>query len=236
MVQEVLSILFPNACCICGEILHRTENGICKDCKGAFVLVQAPTCKHCGKPVKEVWQEFCFDCSTHRGEYLKRGFALWEYNSVAKKAMMNYKYAGYQEIAGYFAGEIIKNLGVELRKLEIQAIVPVPLYDGKLRYRGFNQAELIAREIAKRLEVPCYTEWLVRVKNTKPQNALDDKERFENLKDAFVFKEERLFCQKILLIDDIYTTGTTINECAKQLRMWGALEVYSLCVFIGKDF
>ena len=125
-----------------------------------------------------------------------------------------------------------------LQALQIDVIIPVPIYKQRRRERGFNQAELLAKELGKQLGLPVCTDYLLRIKKTKPQKELNAKERKKNLQQAFSCnkkrKKEAITWKRILLVDDIYTTGSTLDACATVLSLSGAKKVYGICVCIGK--
>jgi ComF family protein len=114
--------------------------------------------------------------------------------------------------------------------------VPIPVSNARRRQRGYNQAALVAREVGRRMGLPVYEHLLRRVRDTKVQKGLSGEERKNNLKKAFKMRENKVQLDHILLIDDIYTTGSTMNEAAKELRRAGASEVYCLSISIGSGY
>ncbi len=123
-----------------------------------------------------------------------------------------------------------------IKERGIQAVVPIPLSGKRRRQRGFNQAELVARKVAKRMNLPVYGRLLIRTRDTKAQKGLNDQERKNNLKRAFKTRKNKVQLNHILLIDDIYTTGSTMNEAAKELKRAGAEQVYCLSISIGRGY
>ena len=115
----------------------------------------------------------------------------------------------------FMAGRQHGQCGALIRKWDIDLVLPVPMYAAKQRKRGYNQAELIARELSKNLNLICASEILVRIRKTTPMKELNDEERRKNVERAFLVKENVVKYKKILLVDDIYTTGSTVNECCK---------------------
>ena len=112
-------------------------------------------------------------------------------------------------------------------------MIPVPMYRKKQRLRGYNQAELLAREIADQRNLPLICDLVLRVKNTKPQKELEGKDREENLKKAFIITKNDVKLRKILIVDDIYTTGSTVDAIAEVLKKSGVEEIYFLSLCIG---
>ena len=125
-----------------------------------------------------------------------------------------------------FLGSFIRNIGAE-------GIVPIPLHKSRRRIRGYNQAELLAGALGKRVGIPVYPRMLIRVRNTKPQKTLNPEERQNNLKRAFNMGQNDVKLKVIIIIDDIYTTGTTIDEAARVLKEAGAEKVYFITLACG---
>lgn len=149
--------------------------------------------------------------------------------------MEAFKYHNRREYAQFYGEIIVERHGRELTELKLDGIVPVPIHRHKKRKRGYNQAELIARELGIRIHVPCYPDCLIRTADTTPQKELNDVQRLENLKNAFLFRENHVELKKVLLVDDIYTTGATIEACTLALLAGGVAEVYYTSVCIGSN-
>ena len=118
-------------------------------------------------------------------------------------------------------------------------LIPVPLHRHRRWFRGYNQAEILAEEIGKRLHLPVETDVLCRSLDTSPQKQLDDKARYRNMSSAFYVPESagyKLNGKRVVLIDDIYTTGSTLEACAGELKKAGVSEIYSACLCIGRDY
>lgn len=236
----MLNILFPSKCSICERILGRKERYICSDCYPSLPIVEEPRCVRCGKPIALLSQSRCQDCERKERSSLKKGTALWVYDSRIKKAMANFKYQGCEEDAMFYAQELYRFRGEEIKRWQINAIIPVPLHRKKQWFRGYNQAQHLAIELAKFLNVPVLSDVLTRTCYTKPQKALAKRQRASNVADIFALNKKSQqslhLYQRVLLIDDIYTTGATVEDCAKVLRKAGMQEVYFCCLCIGKDY
>lgn len=231
-----LDLFFPPRCPVCDEVLKKGEK-ICRKCKNELKWVGEPRCFQCGKPLLEEEQEYCSDCIKHRFHYT-RGYALWVYEGAARRSVAAFKYKGRQEYASFYGEEFMRVYGRELKRLSFDTVVPVPVHREKKRQRGYNQAELFAKELAGYLKVPMEAEALVRVRFTRPQKGLSHKERQKNLEKAFQVapryrRKEKL--GRVLLVDDIYTTGSTAEACTQMLLQAGAKEVYFAALCIGKD-
>lgn len=240
MLELLLDIIFPRRCPICSEIAKPRGELICKECRPKLYPISEPKCLKCGKPIEDNEKEFCFDCERKRHHYSK-GFGLWIYKGDIKKSVADFKNHNKREYATFYAEELILKYGDEIRKIKPDALVPVPIHRHKKTKRGYNQADVLARELGKNLEIPVLSDLLIRDKYTIPQKNLNDKERLKNLEKAFSlsWKVRRKFpkdLKKIVLVDDIYTTGSTIEACTNVLLQNEIKEVYFICVCMGKGY
>lgn len=232
----LLDLFFPPRCPVCDGILKKGEK-VCRNCKKELNYIHEPRCYRCGKPVFSEEQEYCSDCAGRAVHYI-RGYSLWLYEGAAKKSVTAFKYKGRQEYVAFYAEELLRVYGKWMESLCLDALIPVPVYKERKRLRGYNQAELLAKELGRRLNLPVESRVLVRNRPTKPQNGLSQRERQKNLEKAFdcypeYSKRGRL--KKVLLVDDIYTTGSTMEACAKSLSKAGVKEIYFVTLCTGKD-
>lgn len=146
------------------------------------------------------------------------------------------KYGNRREYGLAYAQELVRQYGGWIRRNNIQAIIPIPLHKKRRRQRGYNQADIIAKEIGRLMDLPVYAKMLLRCVQTRPQKELNDKERKNNLKKAFKIAENEVQLDHILLVDDIYTTGSTVDGAAHALREAGASSIYVVCVSIGRGY
>lgn len=123
-----------------------------------------------------------------------------------------------------------------MREKRIEAIVPVPMYSKKERYRGYNQAALLGRALSEKMDIPCIPRLMIRVKDTRPQKELNGRERENNVKNAFQSSDNVVKYKRILIVDDIYTTGSTVEAVAERLKEAGVEQVYVLTACIGRGF
>ncbi len=237
--KHLIRLLFPPRCPFCDGILLSSiflpPKLVCDDCRGKLEYVGEPACKKCGKPLEDERREYCFDCARHAFDFAQ-GKALWVYRGAVKESIYRFKYHSRQEYAQFYGRELVCVYGQWIKKRKIDALIPIPLSKRRLRRRGFNQAECIAREVGRQLGIPVYTNILFRVRDTKAQKELNDEERKNNLKKAFKTTSNKVQLEHILLIDDIYTTGSTMNEAAGELKRSGAGEIYCLSVSIGRGY
>ncbi len=233
--RRILNVLYPPKCLICEVILAPDEYGCCHSCAGKLPFIEPPYCLKCGKPVYSAETEYCMDCQKQSHVFTK-GIALWSYDEQVRKAVYRFKYKNRREYAGYFGEELIKRYGRQMRGWDADAVIPVPLHKKRLKRRGFNQAELIAKEIGRRLEVPVEPDMVFRIVNTRPQKELNEKERHKNLKNAFKISKNVVKLKKIILVDDIYTTGATADAIARLLLRAGVEKIYVVILCIGKGY
>ena len=225
-----LGILYPQTCCFCGKV---STEPICKECREQVYYVKEPRCKKCGKPVRYKEQEFCLDCSRKQLHY-EAGRSVWIHKGLVPWSIYQFKYHNRRIYGEYYAEEMYRLYGNKIREWEIDAIVPVPLHWKRKLSRGYNQAEIVAKALGRKTGIPVESKMVVRTKNTKPQKKLAHRERSVNLKNAFCAKRVKKGIQNILIIDDIYTTGNTINEMAKCLYSKGIQKVFFLTISIGQ--
>lgn len=198
--------------------------------------MREPKCMKCGKPVKNAEQEYCRDCLDARHEY-DRGAALWVHKPPVNASVYQFKFHNQRSFGSFYAKEMAAEYGEALAAWGIDIIIPVPLYPGKYKKRGYNQAAVLARELGKALDIPVEERMLKRIRETAPQKNLTPRKRRQNLNGAFsVEKRRRVFLKNrsVLLTDDIYTTGSTVDEAAKTLKKAGAEKVFYLAISIGQ--
>lgn len=228
--KSILQLLFPLHCPVCDGIVRPTGEKICLECLGRLRLLTPPWCMKCGKKITGE-EEFCTDCRQKKHEFI-RGRALYDYGSAAH-SIYRFKYGGRREYADFFGEQAVQYLGDFIRNVRPDALIPVPLHKKREAARGFNQAELFARAIGARLNIPVCTGFLIREKNTVPLKYENPEERQNNLKKAFNIVRNDVKLKRIILIDDIYTTGSTVDEISKVLKSAGAEAVYFITLACG---
>lgn len=231
MLSLFLSFLFPRRCPICHHILKNQESLICPNCYKKVVFVREPACFCCGKPLRKEETEFCSDCRKHPKTF-KKGIALCVYNDKVRDSLAAIKYQNQKEYADFYILEIKKRKLKQLKNLRIDLVLPVPLHKRKKRQRGFNQAMLFAEGIGDMLCVPASASVLFRTKYTKPLKSLNPRERLISMEHSFWASDE-VKGKRVLLVDDIYTTGATAESCTRALKAAGAEDVWVFCVAIG---
>ena len=204
---------------------------ICASCRTIPQYIQEPRCRKCGKQLLEDTALFCSGCiqKKHIFDY---GYAVYDYQSM-RKSIYRFKYANRCEYASFYAKDICEKLSKEIQLMEADSIVPVPIHASKLKSRGYNQAQLIARELSQLTGIPIYENIIKRVRKTVPQKELGTQERQNNLKKAFNISADVVKLNKTIVIDDIYTTGSTLDAVALELKRHGVRTIYFITLCIG---
>ncbi len=271
MIKRGLEIagqfLFPNNiyCLICGAMIDESRPySLCDNCVRELHWINRGqqsdgsiqrVCAKCGKALPGTYHgEVCYDCMSHE-HFFDKGFSCLTYGLHERELMMDLKYNGKSYIAEKMGEILFDRMKWELADftedgIAVDIVIPVPISSGRLRKRGYNQSELMAkyfvrrwnRELAKageavKTRAPRYDAGtLVRTKNTKMLRSLDPAERALAMNGAFAVKSTRkeyLCNKKVLLIDDIYTTGSTVDACSKALRQAGVQRIYLLTLASG---
>ena len=228
----MISFLFPRRCPICDSVIGK-DRLICDECINIPRRVKEPRCMKCSKHLDSGNKMYCRDCEKHKKNF-QRGLSLYEYDSV-KDSINDLKNNSRPEFAEFYGDRIAHYLGEDIKEFEAEALIPIPLHPSKFKKRGYNQSELIARQISKRLDIPVYDDVLTRKIKTKDQKKLDDKGRQRNLVGAFHMAQNGVKLYNVILVDDVYTTGSTIDEAARTLREGGVEKIYFVTVAVGFD-
>ncbi len=232
--EKAVRQIYPNRCPVCNRVPERGRL-ICPSCARKLAYVRQPCCCKCGRPLADMRQEYCGDCRSAQHEFAQ-GRAVWIYQGHMRRILYRYKYGNRRDYAEFFAAEAYRVYGGFIRTAGIEAVIPVPLHKKRQKKRGYNQAELFAGRLCALCGVPLENRLLYRVKNTAPLKKLSAKERKNNLKKAFKVGKNIVKLKRVLLVDDIYTTGSTLNAAAAVLKEAGVGEVYVLCISIGSGF
>lgn len=229
----LLRWLYPRRCPVCDKVING-EGNVCPDCPGKLAYIKEPRCKRCSRPLICDAEELCPDC-VHKKVPFKEGWAVFTYTDPVKSSVLALKFKNRPEYAAFYADEMYESSYSTWERWGIEALVPVPVHPSRKRARGYNQAELLADHLGRKSGLPVEKELLLRVKKTRPQKSLGDRERRDNLAGAFAWNHRiRTEYRRVLLIDDIYTTGSTIAGCSIALQQAGVKEVYFLCICIGR--
>lgn len=235
IINTILNILYPRRCILCDGVLDTPSSGVCIQCRIKLNYIKEPVCKKCGKPIGDARAEYCYDCEKIRHFY-DQGKSVWLYQGEMKQSMYRFKDGGRREYALFYARESARLYGDWIRKKGVQAILPIPVHKNKRRTRGYNQAQVYANELGRILGLPVDTKTLLRTEDTIPQKKLNNRERKNNLKKAFKIGTDSVQWKRVLIADDIYTTGSTVDAAAEILKEFGIEKVYVLSVTIGNGY
>lgn len=231
MIKRLLYGMFPRRCPICDKCINSNID-ICSKCEGKLQFLKEPKCKKCGKPIDAEEKEYCMDCEKSNHLY-ETGIGAYVYSNEVKQSIYKFKYYNRRDFSEFYGRSIATHFQKEIEYWNADVIIPIPIHRKKLVSRGYNQAELFARELSKWLQIPTDSHLLVRVLNTKPQKELGNNDRSKNLKNAFKLTENVVKYNKVILVDDIYTTGSTIDACSEVLLLGGAKKIYFISLGIG---
>lgn len=227
-------LLWPEVCPFCGCV---SQSGVCQECRKAVekLKFKGPCCMRCGRTIRYAEEEYCPECKriTH---VFDQGHALWRHQKPVSSSVYQFKFHNQRAFASYYAKEMISEYRSAIERWGIDLLLPVPLHPGRRRARGYNQAELLARELGKNLGLPAESGIVLRIRSTTPQKELGRWERKQNLADAFAMRRQdvpKVRGKNVCLVDDIYTTGSTMDAVAEVLREAGVNRVYFLTVSAG---
>ena len=233
-MNYIKELLFPRRCPVCDGIVKIGEGKICERCETKLIPITEKWCLKCGKPLKQEEREYCRDC-VRRNHVFVRGRAVFAYDNRAE-SVYRFKYRGRQEYAEYY-GEMSATVLAEEKEFQCaEALIPVPLHYSRQRKRGYNQAALFARKLGEIWKIPVEEEIVIRKRNTKPLKQLNPLERQNNLKKAFKIVQNDVKLNTIILVDDIYTTGSTIDAVARVFSDIGVRKIYFVTIAVGKGF
>ncbi len=221
ILAGLLDLVFPPRCAGCGKPGH----WLCPACLALVERLTPPLCPRCGEPVDEGW--LCPRRRRHPQQLDGLRSAAWHSGPV-RAAIHRLKYRGQRVLAGPLAGILAEAWRADPAPAGL--LIPVPLHPQRVRQRGFNQAALLARELGRALALPVDTQRLARIRHTPPQVGLSAAERLANVAGAFHYCGSKLAGQRVCLIDDICTTGATLEACAAALRQGGAGSVWAYTV------
>ena len=233
--EELLELIFPPVCLLCERPGREV---ICASCREQFALIEPPYCVRCGRPLPEsaATATVCGQCRQSPPQF-DGARAVGLHSATLREAVLRFKFARRQRLVKPLAELLAERVGMEqtapagLPWENLTGVVPVVLHPRRRNWRGFDQAVLLSRRLAKLIDLPCREQVLVRSKDTAPQIGLTPPQRRDNMKDAFAVPQPEVVAgESLLLIDDVYTTGSTLNEAAKVLHRAGAKSVWALTI------
>ncbi len=235
LAEQVLQAIYPRRCPICHEIVQPKGALVCRSCTDKIRPVREPRCKKCGKSLEKEELEYCTDCSRHEHVF-DEAAGILPYDKTMSVSLLKCKYGGRREYLDHY-GQMMVRYGVTyISRWRPQALVPIPLHKSQMRRRGFNQSACLAHAMGRAFGIPVREHMLEKEKKTRQQKELDVDARRQNIKGAFSMGRDLAPLQRILLVDDVYTTGSTVDEAARCLKKAGCGAVYVLTLCIGKGF
>jgi len=223
LYSSLIGFVFPPQCVVC-ERLHENNNYfICQHCQHSLVKFNASVCPKC-RARMDFGENRCLVCQTRSP--ISKVVAVGEFDDLFRPLIHAYKYHGIVPI-GNFLGDLLSGQFHEFDNAEsYDLIIPIPLHHSRERKRGFNQSLIIANRLGHNLRIDCHPDKLLRIKKTRTQTGLSRPERLKNIRDAFALSGEfRFDGLRIILVDDVTTTGATAVEAAKILKQAGAKKI-----------
>lgn len=223
--EAILNLLYPRTlhCKLCGADRPPLPWGLCVSCRNSLPFIHPPVCSFCGRPQTEA-ADRCPDCIHLRHAY-DQVRSVFEYTASLRDMVYRYKY----DYEYHYAAAFGPYMAEAAATWSVDAMLPVPLHPRRLQLRGYNQSELLAEAVCDRRSLPLLTGVLVRVMDTPAQARLGRAQRIKNLDAAFAVKRQEAVCGKrLILVDDVYTTGSTADCCSRALRAAGADKIYVL--------
>jgi ComF family protein len=232
--RTLLDTLFPPLCHVCRSYLADPPPiHLCADCRDKIAMIRSPLCPICGVPfaTENGIDHPCSHCLTTTPRPVATARAAARFEGPVQQLIHRFKYGKKSHLSrplGLLTADALENFQAAI---SADCIVPVPLHRRRLRERGFNQSQLLGQVLAKRWKIPLAVHNLRRLRWTEPQTGLSAAERIRNIRGAFaVASPKRFRGKRLLLVDDVYTTGSTVMECAKTLYQTGAQEVHVITV------
>ena len=213
-------------CFACGEYVEGLGRArFCPSCRSKLSPVGEICCQRCGKPIAD--GELCDWCRKFERGF-SQAFAPYRYEGLARELILRLKYKNQPELARAMAGEMARFFEERKEERMIELIVPVPIHRSRYRERGYNQAGLLAHALGKRWGIPVAEDWLTRKEATRALKELTAAERKQSLRHAFQLDERfepTRTISRILLIDDVLTTGATAESCSSEFLNWKTEEI-----------
>ena len=234
-VRTLLDILFPRTCAGCGQEPGSAAGHTCWDCQSSVEVIAHPFCSRCGNPLqgRSDHAYTCYHCNENPPHFdLARSAA--HFTPPVSGMIRDLKYHQAVWVADDLADILAACVSTHYADEAFDAVVPVPLFPARERARGHNQAVLLGRALCRRIDVPCVDDALIRVKDTATQTHLTARKRASNVSAAFtVRRPAKVRDRRILLVDDVMTTGATLNECSRALKEAGAVRVLAATLARG---
>ena len=229
MLNSIMNFILPKVCIICKKFISDKNIPLCNECFKKIKFINSNYCVKCGI-VLNYGGEHCYEClKSNRKKFYEYLRSVCVYDGVIKDIIHLFKYSNKEYLYTFLGDLMVEYIKKEQNFLNVDLIVPVPLHWYKKFQRSYNQSDLLTKYIAKKLNMKFELNNLYRKKFTKSQTKLNREKRIKNVRGVFDIKNPDEFDKrKILLIDDVTTTGATLNECAWILKKAGASKIYGL--------
>ncbi|MBR0277375.1 MAG: ComF family protein [Clostridia bacterium] len=229
----LLNLISPPVCLACNKYLPTYTNALfCPKCGKNYPIIKGKTCNICGKPISNNSDDTCIECKENKRYFIKN-VSRYTYKGCIKTAIKNMKFKNYDWIAFEFGRQICKTIEEKYSDINFDLVMYVPMTKLSEMNRTFNQTFELAYAVSRKFKIPIENNVIYKMPNVKTQSGLSKKDRLENVKNGYIIlKPEKIIDKTILLIDDVITTGATLNECSKTLKKAGALAVYTATVAI----
>lgn len=230
LLKKIFDFILPPRCLMCGKVVS-FDNTLCEECLEQIHFISKPYCLHCGIPLNSNEEKdfYCVNCLTN-SDNLRLCRAAIQYDDFSKKLILDFKFHDHIENKKLLANWL-KMAGKDIFEEGVDLIIPVPLHFSRLFKRKYNQSAMLAYELSHITNIKVDFNSLIKKKYSSPQALCSQKQRLKNVKGTFVVKDNsKIKGKRILLIDDVYTTGSTLKECAKILSKAGAKSVDALTV------
>lgn len=230
----ILSLLYPPRCPICDGLQKIGDFGCCDSCSKDLPWVRKARCMKCGRQLADEEAEYCSDCRKQE-HCFDEGTAAFTYSGRMRDSVYRMKFQNRRDYLPFYAAAMARALEGCLERWRPEVILPVPMHPKKKRRRGYNQSELLAKELAGLTGLPMEKDMLRCIRLTADQKKLGRRDRQKNLRGSFAVEESFGGYQRVLLVDDVYTTGSTVDELSKILKRRGVQRVYFVVLCTGKE-
>lgn len=245
--DRLLRLIYPQRCVLCDEIipcspvsvlkkheLRAAPAGCCAGCRSRLPYITGAACFKCGKQLISEQEEYCWDCR-HYKHYFDQGIAAFVYYGKLRRSVYRMKFENRRDYLDFYAEEMTASLRKVIKKWNPAVIIPVPMHPSGKKKRGFNQSELLAQKISGMTGIPFEKNGVACVRKKGEQKSLDRMQRIKNIRGCFQLAGYSFSGKRVLVVDDVYTTGSTMDEMSRVLFRGGAKAVYFVVLSAGID-
>ena len=237
--DDILDFIYPQTCPICRNPLKREEKDVCEECWKALARLPSPYCPYCKfffENEDEIADHQCASLGTAKDRRILAVRSLSTFDDHYQKLVHRLKYDKKIQLGRRLAQELGESMLEDKEFAGCDMVIPVPLHRARERERGFNQSEVLAEGISRAIGISLTKGIMKRKRNTKDQTYLNAQQRAENVREAFVVTQpENIDGKRVILVDDVMTTGATLNECARMLLEVGATRVFAATLAVVVD-